>query len=77
MSAVSVWIVITVLRFVFYLNERENVIHAGKIGSSYEKLNLHEIYLTYRNSHPKVFCTEGVLNNFAKLAGKHLTGNLF
>ena len=30
-----------------------------------------------KSSHPKVFCKEGVLENFAKFTGKHLCQSLF
>ena len=33
-------------------------------------------YDTRRNSHPKVFCKEGVLKNFTKFTGKHLCSSL-
>ena len=31
----------------------------------------------YRSSRPDVFCIKGVLENFAKFAGKHLCQRLF
>ena len=31
----------------------------------------------YKSSHPKMFCKEGVLNNFRKFTGKHLCQSLF
>ena len=30
------------------------------------------VELSYRSSHPKMFCKKGVLRNFEKLTGKHL-----
>ena len=30
-----------------------------------------------RSSHPEVFCRRGVLRNFAKFTGKHLSQSLF
>ena len=33
--------------------------------------------IVQRSSRPEVFCTEGVLKNFAKFTGKHLSQSLF
>ena len=41
--------------------------------------NLFQIYLwpqTFGSSRPEVFCRKGVLRNFAKLTGKHLSQSL-
>ena len=39
--------------------------------------NKHWPKVTYRSSHPEVFCKKGVLRNFAKFTGKHLCQSLF
>ena len=36
-----------------------------------------QVRATYRSSRPEVFCRKGVLRNFAKFTGKHLSQSLF
>ena len=44
----------------------------------YITLQLHNCKsISFRSSHPEVFCEKGVLRNFTKFTGKHLCQSLF